>query len=294
MSHGQQRTALAARAVVCLMAASAIHPVSSGDRNPARARGIGNAGVRSSIATPLLLRGGLAGVPASPTLSSRGLAAAQVAELADTMEEVGEALATCAPEDMSSFGTPLAINRALAAMKAVPAATRSSILPALIRNALARVGAWTKGSSIARTLRLLQSCTAQPSEPSDDGALSVDRRGQGKALPTPAEPVVALAHALVSHGVLNAGIRASFSAASVADALASLVALGFQSDGKIGHANRELPAISTHLLTSLTSQAAQAGVASVKEGCDLLWAGAAMKLQSPAIITLVLAFCISV
>jgi hypothetical protein len=283
-----------ARAVWLLATAAAMHPVWSGEMTTVRVRGVGHAGARADIAEPLRLRGGLAGVPASPSPSSRGLAAAQVVELADSIQEAAAALATCAPADMASFATPSAVNRALAAMRAVPASTRASILPALIRNALARVGKWTKGSSIARTLRLLSELHLSAH---DVGATTV-RSGEGQAPTappaTPAEPVVALAHALVSQGVLDAGILASFSAASVADALASLVALGFQSNGQVGHAARELPAISADVLASLTAQAAQAGVASVKEGCDLLWACSALRLLSPTLITQVLIFCVCV
>jgi len=270
--------AMPARSVWMIAVVVALHPVWSGERATAR---VGHAGPRAGIAKPIRLRGGLACVPASPP-SSQGLAAAQVVELADSLQEAAAALATCAPADMASFATPSAVNRALAAMRAVPAATRASILPALIRNGLARVGTWTKGSSIARTLRLLSELHLSAH---DGRATSVDRRGEDQAPPappaTPVEPVVALAHALVSQGVLDASILASFSAASVADALASLVALGFQSNGQVGHAAGELPAISADVLASLTAQAAQAGVASVKEGCDLLWAAArALLLQA--------------
>ena len=132
--------AMPARSVWMIAVVVALHPVWSGERATAR---VGHAGPRAGIAKPIRLRGGLACVPASPP-SSQGLAAAQVVELADSLQEAAGALATCAPADMASFATPSAVNRALAAMRALPAATRASILPALIRNGLARVGTWTK------------------------------------------------------------------------------------------------------------------------------------------------------
>ena len=254
--------AVVARAVWLLAAAAAMHPMPRSDG--AAAALAAGAGASPLPRVRLRLRGG----------SSRGLAAAQAVELAVAPQEAAAALASCAPSDMASFESPAAVNKALAAMPAVPPPARASLLPALLRSALGRAGAWKKGSSIARTLRLLSELHLSALAP-PPGADAGGARG-GATPPTPCaaltESVRALAAALVSHGVLNAGILATFSAASVADALASLAALG------------PGPTVPDDVLSLLYAQAAQAGVASVREGCDLLWAGSVLRLQSAALL----------
>ena len=95
----------------------------------------------------LRLRGG--------SISYMGPFVAQRVELAESLQEAAALLSTCSAEDMAFFSSREAINRALSAMRQVPATAIEGTLPALLKSAKGCISLWRRGSSIARTLRLL-------------------------------------------------------------------------------------------------------------------------------------------
>ena len=224
----------------------------------------------------LRLRGG--------SISYMGPFVAQQVELAESLQEAAALLSTCSAEDMAFFSSREAINCALSAMRQVPATAIEGTLPALLKSAKGCISLWRRGSSIARTLRLLSDLHPHLLSSSTGGAAAFVNSTAVAASPMPRLALADFAQALTSR-VLDDSIQLTFSTASVIDCLACLEALGFQSSATgtlVQQPHR--PVISASVLDALQRLALQQPVSRARDGADLLRASAALQHQSAALI----------
>ena len=232
--------------------------------------------------------------------SARFLLTQQI-ELSQSPEEAAELLTECVPEDMANFATPEGVNRVLAVMLQFPPPAIAETLPALLLHAQGRTALWRRGSTISRTLRLLSDLhhsVALPTKPPESSPSPTDadfddscprRHFSWAVTDVGEEPLRALAQSL-AYRALDPDIVATFSAAAVADVLASLAALGFHGS-EAGHADADgsrptgdSRSLAGSMLEALQRRAAQTPIANAREGCDLLWPCAALRWQSPELI----------
>jgi hypothetical protein len=218
------------------------------------------------------------------SISYMGPFVAQRVELAESLQEAAALLATCSAADMEFFSSREAINRALSAMRQVPATAIERTLPALLKSAKGCISLWRRGSSIARTLRLLSDLHPHLLSSSTGAAAAFVNSTAVAASPMPRLALAHFAQALASR-VLDDSIQLTFSTASVLDCLACLEALGFQSSatGTLGQ-QLHRPVISASVLDALQRLALQQPVSRARDGADLLRASAALQHQSAALI----------
>ena len=176
--------------------------------------------------------------------------------LAESPEEAAEILATCSAADMQLLCKPDAINRALSAVRLLPKDTSAELLLALLQSAREHAALWSRGSVIARTLRLLSDLRLRSAW------------GDCPALGILAEVVVLRA--------LDSDVLATFSARAVLDCLVSLAGLGFKSSSADSDSGSDSLPLEATVLGALQDRALHLAI-TPPEAIDLMWASSALQ-----------------